>query len=191
VSRTWDGILFDIRRFDIRQSAVLPCRLRRQLRRQSSRQSSRQSLVPGVFARLGVVTAPARAKPARNRRGHSPTSGIIHFLAQPRRGLCGADRVAPQAPGKTRVRRVCPQGGMGGAILPVCAAHDNAADEPVSRVLFTARAATRIPPNVAALPCRLRRQLCRQLCRQSSRQSSRQSLRCGVFTRSETWPFSL
>jgi hypothetical protein len=35
---------------------------------------------------------------------------------------------------------------MGGAILPVCAAHDNAADEPVSRVLFMARAATRIPP---------------------------------------------
>jgi hypothetical protein len=27
--------------------------------------------------------------------------------------------------------------------LPVCAAHDNAADEPVSRVLFTARAAMR------------------------------------------------
>jgi hypothetical protein len=32
--------------------------------------------------------------------GVPPTSGIVRFLAQPRRWLGGADRVAPQAPGK-------------------------------------------------------------------------------------------
>jgi hypothetical protein len=88
--------------------------------------------------------------PERIGAGVPPTSGIVHCLAQPRRRLGGADRVAPQAPGKTRVKPVRMPGGAGGAILPVCAARDNAADGLVSRVLFTARSATRIPSIVNA-----------------------------------------
>jgi hypothetical protein len=65
-----------------------------------------------------------RHRPAGDRSGGSGAGRHLphhDHPAHPRRWLCGADRVAPQAPGKTRVKPVCPPGGAGGAILPVCA----------------------------------------------------------------------
>jgi hypothetical protein len=80
---------------------------------------------PGLAQRRrgDPVGAPGRHQ-SRRRLVRRPRRGPSHRTSvhppHPRRWLCDADRVAPQAPGNARVRRVRMQGGAGAARLPVC-----------------------------------------------------------------------